>query len=738
MGNWWKNKDPDARAEQKKYSSPVPSRSFILQYFHHYRKALSYEALCLYFELNQPDQLAGLKFRLKAMCREGQLIKNKKNVFCLPGRLKQKTGRIQANKEGFGFFIPDDKTQDFFLSPVQMQSVWHGDRVTLQFTGKICHIIDIVERAVTHIVGIYREEAKTAFVVPENPVLRHKVLIKGQKLKPKIGQYVLIKITQHPKKQCLAIGEIENILDAANEASIDILIAQYTYGLALAFPTLALKQASSYQQQSVLEATQDRKDLRSLPFITIDGAEAQDFDDAVYAEKQSNSEWFLWVAIADVSHYVKPNDALDLEAISRGTSVYFPSHVIPMLPENLSNDLCSLKPHCDRLTLVCEMKITAKGQLKQFVFYEAVIQSSARLTYDEVLTLLQNDQRNIACHPSDTGLYDPTVLSNIKQLHALYCILNETRHARGALEFDTRESHIVFDAEHKIKSILPVQRHDIHKLIEECMLCANEAAAQFLEKNKLPALYRVHKGPTAQKQQYLFDLLKNLGVNCAITGKVTPKDYQMILETTTEHEAFYIIQMTILRSLGQAEYHLHNTGHFGLAFKAYTHFTSPIRRYPDLLVHRAIKSLLSLKNTASARNANAKKKTTHAYPYSTKEIEQLALHCSLKERQAEEANRYTLKSIMCRYMLNKIGQHYTGKVVSVVHFGLFVELDMMPITGLIALKDLPDDDYIYQEKMQSLVGDRSHIIFSLGQSVSVCITAVDMDEKHIQLKWIAS
>ncbi len=734
MSDWWKTKDPDARSEENKYSKPVPSRSFILKYFNFCRTPLSYESLCVYFELKDSDQLEGLRFRLKAMCREGQLTKNRKKHFCLPDKKKQKSGRIQANKEGFGFFIPDDKTQDFFLSPAQMQFLWHGDRVLLQVSGKVCHIVEVLERAFSYIVGIYQQEENLAFVVPENPNVRHKIIIKSNHLMPKSGQYVVVEILSHPKKHELATGQVSQIIDISSEVSLDILIAKYTYGLASSWSQDVIDYSKHYTAESISEEIPNRKDLRELPFITIDGSDAKDFDDAVYVEPKNAKEWRLLVAIADVSHYVKPGDCLDVEAESRGTSVYFPGHVVPMLPEILSNDLCSLKPNVDRLSLVCEMTVSHQGKVTDFIFYNAVIKSCARCTYDEVFCMLnESNIKHMNLSPAISTMY-PILFPHLKNLESLYYVLNKNRMFRGALEFDTQEANIVFGVDHQIDAIVASNRHEVHRMIEECMLSANESAAKLLEKSKLPALYRVHKGPTAQKQTMLFDLLKDLGIPFEIKGKMMPKDYQIILENTQDHEASHSIQMTILRSLGQAEYRTSNTGHFGLAFEAYTHFTSPIRRYPDLLVHRAIKFIVQEKQTVSSVEVLSKQAM---YPYILEKMEQLGLKCSALERQAEEASRYAIKGIICRYMQNKIGEKYTGKVVSVTNFGLFVELDAMPVTGLIPVSSLTNDYYSYQEKTKSLMGQASQIIFSLGTPVSVFVHSVNMEEKHIQLEWIS-
>ena len=504
-------------------------------------------------------------------------------------------GRVQGHRDGFGFVIPAEGGSDFFLTARQMKELFDGDRVVVRETDtdhrgkRFCAVVDVLERAVTQVVGRYHEEDGLGFVSPEGRRLTNEVVIEPGALMPVEGQFILVDIKEYPTKRHLAIGVIREILGDRMDPGMEIEIAIRSHEIPHEWPKKVLSAVKNFSPEVAEEDKLHRVDMRKVPFVTIDGEDARDFDDAVFAESKKSGGWRLYVAIADVSHYVRPGAALDEEANNRGTSVYFPGHVVPMLPEVLSNGLCSLNPHVDRLAMVCEMTISATGKLSGYKFYEGVIQSHARLTYTKVGTMLESTDSE-----EGQALREQyqQVVSHVDELYKLYKVLRATREQRGAIDFETTETRIVFDQNRRIENIVPVVRNDAHKLIEECMLCANVATARFLEKHELPALYRVHEGPTDKKLESLHSFLGELGLSLPGRNKPTPKDYQHLLSSIEGRADAHVIQVMLLRSLSQAVYTPENEGHFGLAYSAYAHFTSPIRRYPDLLVHRAIRHVI--------------------------------------------------------------------------------------------------------------------------------------------------
>ncbi|MDG6403909.1 ribonuclease R, partial [Pseudomonas quasicaspiana] len=501
-----------------------------------------------------------------------------------------------------------------------------------------------------------------------------------------------------------------------------------------------LKEAAKLKPEVEEKDKENRVDLRHLPFVTIDGEDARDFDDAVYCEAKPgklrlfSGGWKLYVAIADVSSYVKIGSALDAESQVRGTSVYFPERVVPMLPEQLSNGLCSLNPHVDRLAMVCEMTISKTGEMTDYVFYEAVIHSHARLTYNKVSTMLEQPKSSDARQLR--GEY-PDVLPHLKQLYALYKVLLGARHVRGAIDFETQETRIIFGTERKIAEIRPTTRNDAHKLIEECMLAANVATAEFLKKHEIPALYRVHDGPPPERLEKLRAFLGELGLSLH-KGKdgPTPKDYQALLETVRDRPDYHLIQTVMLRSLSQAVYSSDNNGHFGLNYEAYTHFTSPIRRYPDLLTHRAIRSVIrSKQDTPHVRRAGAAViPKARIYPYDDAILEQLGEQCSMNERRADEATRDVVNWLKCEFMKDRVGESFPGVITAVTGFGLFVELTDIYVEGLVHVTALPGDYYHFDPLHHRLAGERTGRSFRLGDTVEVRVMRVDLDERKIDFE----
>jgi len=740
MDYWWKHEDPEAHIEEGKYANPAPSRVFILGYLKEKRVPLHYSKLCSAFRLDDPMQREALRRRLIAMCRDGQLIQNRKQAFCLPDKLALIAGRVQGHRDGFGFLIPDDGSNDFFLTPKQMDLLFDGDKVLVQETEvdnrqrRWCVVVEVLQRAVSQIVGMYRENNGVPLVEPESHRLKHSITIMPSGLVPTEGQYVAVDIKEYPSKRKAATGIVREIIGFRHEPGMETQLALKSHNMPHTWPSVVKNKIKHFPSGVSEKDKLSRIDLRQLPLVTIDGEDARDFDDAVYAKTKKSGGWRLYVAIADVSHYVQPDDPLDIEAQNRGNSVYLPGHVVPMLPEALSNGLCSLNPHVDRLAMICEMTISQKGRLSGYTFYEAVIRSHARLTYTQVGSMLEAPN---SYHGIKYRKKFATLVPYLETLYDLYKKLHILRKSRGAIEFETVETRIVFDKLQKIKKIIPIIRNDAHKLIEECMLCANQATAHFFKKHGINSLYRIHKGPTQQKLEKLYAFLGEKGLNLLGKDSPTPKDYQLLISSIQDRHDVEAIQSMLLRSLSQAEYHPNNIGHFGLAFNAYAHFTSPIRRYPDLLAHRAIRSIIHSeqpsKNVRRTSSLTPLSKKT-IYPYQHKKMLDLGDHCSFTERRADEAVRDAVTSLKCQYMQQHISKMFLGKVTSVTGFGLFVELENIYVTGLIHISSLPDDYYHFDHAKQRLVGENFRKKFCLGDTLKVRVTKVNVEDKTIDLE----
>ena len=739
MSTSWRSNDPDAGLEASKYENPVPSRTLIFQHLENRGAPARYEVLVDEFGLIDEDEQEGLRRRLIAMVRDGQLIQTRKGAFGLIDKMDLIVGKVQGHRDGFGFVIPNEG-DDLFLTARQMKELFDGDRVVVRETDvdsrgrRFCAVVDILERSVTQIVGAYHEEDGLGFVTPEGKRMTNDVVIEPGALAPTEGQIVLVDIKEYPTRRHMAIGVIREILGDRMDAGMEIDIAVRSHDIPHEWPKNVLNAVKSFKPEVAEADKKHRVDMRAVPFVTIDGEDARDFDDAVFAEKKKSGGWRLYVAIADVSHYVKPGSALDLEAHNRGNSVYFPGYVVPMLPEVLSNGLCSLNPHVDRLAMVCEMTISAKGKLSGYKFYEGLIQSHARLTYTKVGTMLEHpEQEDGAALRKQYA----DVVPHVDELYRLYHALRSVRDDRGAIDFETTETRIVFGANRKIDKIVPTHRNDAHKLIEECMLCANVATAKFLEKHELPALYRVHEGPTDKKLENLKGFLGELGLGLLGRSTPTPKDYQHLLSSIVDRPDAHVIQIMMLRSLSQAVYDPENSGHFGLAYPAYAHFTSPIRRYPDLLVHRAIRHVIRSSKTSRhvVRVEGAKSLTKKAiFPYDTEAMMALGEHCSLTERRADDATRDVTDWLKCEYMQNHLGETYEGVIATVTGFGLFVELTDIFVTGLVHISTLPGDYYHFEQAHQRLMGEKTATRFQLGDRMTVQVVRVDLEEKTIDFE----
>lgn len=743
----WQSLDPEAAREAEKYENPIPSRELILQHLSERGSPAAREELVDEFGLTTDEQLEALRRRLRAMERDGQLIYTRRGTYAPVDKLDLIRGRISGHRDGFGFMVPDDGSDDLFLSPAQMRLVFDGDRVLARVAGfdrrgrREGAIVEVIERAHETIVGRYFEEAGIGFVEADNPKIQQEVLVTpGRTAGAKIGQFVEIKITHWPTARYQPQGDIVEVIGNYMAPGMEIDVALRSYDIPHVWPEAVIKEARKLKPQVEEKDKEHRVDLRHLPFVTIDGEDARDFDDAVYCEKNSSrwklfsGGWKLYVAIADVSHYVKIGSALDAEAEKRGNSVYFPERVVPMLPEELSNGLCSLNPHVDRLAMVCEMSMSKSGELLDYQFYEAVIHSHARLTYNKVSYMLEQPKSS-----EGKALREEysEVLPHLKQLYALYKVLLAARHERGAIDFETQETRIVFGEGRKIAEIRPTQRNDAHKLIEECMLAANVATARFMLDHSMPSLYRVHDGPPAERVEKLKAFLGELGL-ALHKGKQgpTPKDYQKLLASIQERPDFQLIQTVMLRSLSQAVYSADNNGHFGLNYEAYTHFTSPIRRYPDLLVHRAIRSVIrSKRETKHVQRAGAASMPkARIYPYDEAALEKLGEQCSMSERRADEATRDVVNWLKCEFMQDRVGETFEGVITAATGFGIFVELKDIYVEGLVHVTALPGDYYHFDPVHHRLSGERSGRSFRLGDSVAVKVMRVDLDERKIEFE----
>jgi len=713
-------KDPYAQREAEKYENPIPSRELILQLIEHAGKPLRREEIAEAFSLEAEDQLEALRRRLRAMERDGQLLFNRGKKYCLVNNEDLIAGRIIGHADGFGFLKPDDGSDDLFLSPREMNPLLHNDRALVRIAGvdkkgrREGAVVEILQRNTHQVVGrLYKEDGFT-YVVPDNKNIAQTVLVeKGGVGKAKQGQIVVAEIVEQPTKLHQPIGRIIEVMGEHMAPGMEIDMAIRSYELPNQWPDELLEEIKPLKKEVPESAKQDRVDLRKIPLVTIDGEDARDFDDAVYCQKTPKG-WKLLVAIADVSHYVQINSALDKEAQKRSTSVYFPEQVIPMLPEILSNGLCSLNPHVDRLCMVCELYINEEGQVTRSRFFDAVMSSHARLTYNEVAKMLVDGDKELA------EKYK-ALMPHLQELYALYKVMRVSREQRGAMDFDTQETRIVFGAERKIEKIVPVVRNDAHKLIEEFMITANMAAARFLNSKKMPKLLRIHEGPSADKLLNLKTFIGELGLSLGGGAKPTPLDYMHLMESIKDRPDAHLIQTVLLRSMSQAVYSPELKGHFGLALDAYAHFTSPIRRYPDLLVHRAIRHCLQGKPVES-------------FFYGVPDMVVLGEQCSAHERRADDATRDVVSWLKCEYMMDKVGEEFPGIISAVTSFGFFVELAEIYVEGLVHISNLAQDYFHFDATSHQLRGERTGINYRLGDSVTVRVARVDLDEKKIDFE----
>ncbi|WP_300337592.1 ribonuclease R [Accumulibacter sp.] len=706
-----RRRDPYLERELKTYEQPLPSREYILQVLEEQGKPVSFDAVCVLLDI-QVHELELLQRRLRAMEREAQVLRNRKGSYILPERASLIAGRIEGHPDGYGFLVPDDAGEDLFLEAKQMSKVLHRDRALVRVVGvdrkgrREGVIVEVLERANRLVVGRLVVEHGITLVVPENRRINQDILVTPDgKGGASSGAVVTVEIIEQPERHSKPIGRIVEVIGNYADPGMEIEIALRKHELPFEFSSGALAEAAALPEALNPSEWEGRADLRALPLLTIDGETARDFDDAVFAEKNGQG-WRLVVAIADVSHYVQPGTALDREARERGNSVYFPRRVIPMLPEKLSNGLCSLNPDVDRLAMVCDMDIDDRGVVTHYQFYRAVFRSHARLTYDQVWNWLAG-----SVQPASD--IHRRLQPQLQALYGLFKVLSAARGKRGAIDFETIETMMLFNEQGKIDRIVPVHRNDAHRVIEECMLAANVCASGFLQANRQPCLYRIHQGPTPEKLEALRNFLKEFGIALAGGDDPTASDYAELLEGIKARPDAQLLQTVMLRSLRQAQYSPDNVGHFGLSYEHYTHFTSPIRRYPDLLVHRSIKAVLAGETYAPGKWAD------------------IGAHCSMSERRADEATRDVTNWLKCYYMRDRIGETFAGTIAAVVPFGVFVALDEVYVEGLVHVSELGEDYFQYDSVRHQMLGERTARRFRLGDRLQVKLVRADLETGRI-------
>jgi ribonuclease R len=765
-------RDPHFEREARRYAHPVPSREHILETLERRGVPLSAEELERLLGIGAREREAFAR-RLAAMERDGEIIRNRRGAICVTDKLDLVRGRVEGHPDGYGFLVREDGGPDLFLGPKEMRAVMDGDRVVARVSGADRRgrpegkIVEVLERARERLVGRLRSEHGILFVTAEDRRITHEFLVPPHATAgARPGQVVTVQIVAQPSKHAQPVARVVEVLGDYADPGMEIEIALRKHALPYLFSREAERACARLPEEVRPEDWTGRTDLTAVPFVTIDGESAKDFDDAVYCEPLGASPprapgkrarargaalesedfprlpalgrageppvslpslgkggyppvslppldkggkkggWRLIVAIADVSHYVRHGDALDRAARERGNSVYFPRRVIPMLPEKLSNGLCSLNPGVPRLALACDMQLAADGALLSYRFYPAVIRSHARLTYTEVAAIIEDE----GCEPARRYR---TLLAHLRNLYRAYRALARSRERRGAIDFETVETEIIFDERGKIRRIVPVRRNEAHRLIEECMLAANVCASDFLRRNDHPMLYRVHPGPTPEKLAALREFLKGFGLQLGGGDAPHARDYARLLERVRERPDAQLVQTVMLRSLQQAVYSPDNVGHFGLAYESYTHFTSPIRRYPDLLVHRAIKAVLQRRR------------------YEPGDWRALGLHCSMTERRADEATREVVAWLKCYYMKDRVGEVFSGSVSGVAAFGVFVALDDIYVEGLVHVSELGRDYFHYDAARHQLTGERTRSRYRLGDRLRVRVARVDLDASRI-------
>ena len=719
----WQQEDPRFREESARYEKPIPSREHLLAKLAEAKQPLGFDAIAALVGIRDSAEREALGKRLGAMARDGELLVNRANEYCLVDRLPVVVGTVSGHKDGFGFLVPDEDGDDLFLPYREMRMLFHGDRAAARVTGRDARgrpegaIVDVLERRTRQVAGRFTLEGGVGFVTPDNRRISQRIVVPHEQSgTARHGDLAVVEIAEQPSRNRDPVGRVLRVLPDGGGADTAVDLAIASFGLSHAFPPEALAEARRYGREVTAEAAAGREDLRALPLVTIDGEDARDFDDAVYAEANAGG-FRLVVAIADVSHYVRPGSALDAEARERATSVYFPNRVLPMLPEELSNHLCSLMPEVDRFCMVCDMQVTRAGAVSKSRFYPGLMRSAARLTYTRVAAHL--DGREPLARSGQAQLAPA-----IDCLHQVYRALRREREKRGALDFEAPEVKVLVDSAGQVTDIREYPRNDAHRLIEECMIAANVQAAGFLKKKKLPALFRIHGQPDEDRIEELKRFLSMRGVHLEISGELKPARLAKAIAGIAGRPDAAVLENAIIRSLPQALYQPLNIGHFGLALEEYAHFTSPIRRYPDLLVHRGIRHALG---GGSAAN----------FAHSAKEMETLGTQCSFRERRADEAARSVVAWLKCEYMRPRIGEEFDAVATGVTEFGVFVQLKGLQVDGLVHVSSLPADYFHFHERDRTLVGERTRQRFSIGDELRVRLARVDSAERKIDFELVA-
>jgi ribonuclease R len=739
------------------HASKAPSgalRDRVLAEMTQARSPLTPDELAQRLDLSDSER-AALDVHVTELERAGSVVRNRAGLLLVAARANLVSGQVQGHRDGFGFLIRDDGAPDLALPEHEMSKVLHGDRVLARPAGldrrgrQEAEIVEVIEHRTDRLVGRFLNERGVTIVVPEDQRIAHDILVPpGAAMNAEPGQVVVVEIVQQPQRHVQPMGRVVEVLGAVDDPGMEIEIAVRKFAVPHEFPQEVVTAALTLPETVLPKDLKQRVDLRDVPLVTIDGEDARDFDDAVYCEPMDKRrrKWRLIVAIADVSHYVLPGEPIDAEAQNRSTSVYFPRRVIPMLPEKLSNGLCSLNPAVDRLVMVADMVVTAAGDIAAYQFYPAVMHSHARLTYTEVW-----DALSLPDSPAAQRL--APLLPHLQDLYALYQVLAQARIKRGALDLETTETYIVCDPDGRIEKIVPRTRNDAHKLIEECMLAANVCAADLLARHKRPALYRIHEGPSPDRLANVQALLKSLGLHLDGGDEPTSGHYAELLRKIAGRPDQQLLQTVLLRSMQQAVYSPHNVGHFGLSYEAYAHFTSPIRRYPDLLVHRAIKAVLDKKaytpsiaagddaplpmpRGKAGRLRPPPPKPTGKQPAGMAVWEKLGLICSANERRADDASRDVEAWLKSYYMKEKVGETFSGTIGSVVPFGLFVVLDDLFVEGLVHVSELGSEYFTYNEAMHELRGERTGLRYRLADRVTVQVARVDLEARRIEFRLV--
>jgi len=713
--------DPDFAEQVKKYQNPVPSRAALLAYLTEQKKILQLDQIANEIGVTNEDQHEALRRRLNAMINDGSLFINRKRGYGVRDKTDLIKGVVQAHADGFGFLVSPELEKDGFIMPREMRKVMDGDTVLASIQPGVrknkegAFIVEILERAHKTLVGKYFHKNGQGIIEPDNKTIDDIIIPAGSEANANDGDFVTVLINEYPNRHRPALGEIIAVLGQKLDSRLAMELTMAAQNLPHEWPE-DFDRVTSYIPTHVSDEDIDEEvvDIRHLPLVTIDGEDARDFDDAVYAEKNDKG-WRLIVAIADVSKYVPPNSELDIEAYKRGTSVYFPGKVIPMLPLEISNGICSLNPQVDRMCMVCDMLISKQGEIKKHRFYRAVMHSHARITYKQCWEFIDKGIKQDKWHKK--------VAPAIETMNSLYQAMNQEKSKRGAITFNSTDVFITIDSEGQVSGIHPYTRNDAHKLIEAFMIAANICAAKFVSKHKIPAAYRVHDTPPPRKLTDLKAFLQSLGIKPNFSDPVQPKDFERIIEQIQGRDDVSLIESVLLRSQALASYEAENGGHFGLALDYYAHFTSPIRRYPDLMIHRAIDYII-------------KSKKPKRYIYSQQKAIEMCVQCSLTERRAETASRDVDARLKCMYMEQFIGDEMIGTVSGVTHFGVFVTLDNIMVDGLIHVTSLPNDYYQHNPIQHKLVGERSGHVFQLADKVKISVAAVSLDDRKIDFEFI--